>query len=142
MEDAAAAIAHRYTRTYTHVTAREVGEPWEGVLYQGAGSSSSAGPGLVVLAGSSGRIERTRARIFAEQGLTTLAIRWFGGPGQSTDPCDIPLSTFTAALDFLEAEGVRRTSCSSPAEMTRCGPRPDTQPGSRPADDPRGKACT
>ena len=81
-------------------------EPWEGVLY--AGSEPSGGVGLLVLAGSSRRVDRARARIFAEQGMTTLAIRWFGGPGQPAGPYEIPLETFTAALDLLEAQGVRR----------------------------------
>jgi hypothetical protein len=88
------------------LAAREVTDPLEGVLY--TGSEPSGGVGLLVLAGSSGRIERTRARIFAEQGITTLAIRWFGGPGQPAGPCEIPLETFTAALDLLATQGVRR----------------------------------
>jgi len=46
--------------------------------------------------------------VFAEQGIATLAIRWFGGAGQPAGPCEIPLETFTTAIDLLEAHGVRR----------------------------------
>lgn len=85
---------------------RDVAEPWEGVLH--SDPASSGGVGLLVLGGSSGRVERARARVFAARGLTTLAIRWFGGSGQQPGPCEVPLETFTAALDLLEAQGVRR----------------------------------
>jgi uncharacterized protein len=88
------------------IVARETTEPWEGVLYTDPGSPARTG--LLVLAGSSGRVERTRARILAAYGLTTLAIRWFGGPGQPARPCEVPLETFTAALDLLAAQNVGR----------------------------------
>lgn len=89
-----------------NITGRELTDPWEGVLYPGPGSLG--GTGLLILAGSSGRVERARARIFASYDLTTLAIRWFGGPGQPPGPCEVPLETFTAALDLLEAQSVSR----------------------------------
>jgi hypothetical protein len=38
--------------------------------------------GVIVLAGSSGRVDVTRARLFAAQNAVTLALRWFGGEGQ------------------------------------------------------------
>jgi acetyl esterase/lipase len=87
------------------VTERELTDPWEGVLVAPARGSDI---GVLVLAGSSGRVERERARILAEQGMTALSIRWFGGPGQSPGICEIPLEIFTTAVDFLQANGAER----------------------------------
>ncbi|MEU2625342.1 acyl-CoA thioester hydrolase/BAAT C-terminal domain-containing protein [Streptomyces sp. NPDC007157] len=87
------------------VTERELTDPWEGALISPVRGSEV---GVLVLAGSSGRIERERARILAQQGVAALAIRWFGGPGQSPGICEVPLETFTAAVDFLRLGGARR----------------------------------
>lgn len=87
------------------VAEHELNHPWEGVLVAPAHGSDV---GVLVLAGSSGRIEHERARILAQQGIIALSIRWFGGPGQSPGICEIPLETFTAAVDFLTACGARR----------------------------------
>jgi acetyl esterase/lipase len=98
------------------VTERELTDPWEGVLVTPARGSDI---GVLVLAGSSGRVERERAHILAEQGMTALSIRWFGGPGQSPGICEIPLETFTTAVDFLQANGAERIGilgCSKGAE--------------------------
>ncbi|TYB66745.1 acyl-CoA thioesterase [Nonomuraea sp. PA05] len=84
---------------------RELTEPWEGVLID-AGPGTRTG--VLVLAGSSGRVDRERARLLAGQGVTALAIRWFGGPGQPPGICEVPLETFVSAVDLLEAAGVRR----------------------------------
>ncbi|RVX46700.1 hypothetical protein EDD27_9598 [Nonomuraea polychroma] len=83
----------------------ELTEPWEGVLITPGPSSHT---GVLVLAGSSGRIERERARILAQEGMTAMSIRWYGGPGQSPGICEIPLETFVSAIDLLESTGVRR----------------------------------
>ncbi|UUU22900.1 acyl-CoA thioester hydrolase/BAAT C-terminal domain-containing protein [Streptomyces sp. DSM 40750] len=87
------------------VIEREVTEPWEGVLVAPAHGSDV---GVLVLAGSSGRVERERARLLARQGLAALTIRWFGGAGQSPGICEIPLETFTTAVDLLRANGSAR----------------------------------
>ncbi|WP_405783531.1 acyl-CoA thioester hydrolase/BAAT C-terminal domain-containing protein [Streptomyces sp. NBC_00859] len=87
------------------VTERELTSPWEGVLFA---PETGADVGVLVLAGSSGRIERERARLLAEQGVAALAIRWFGGPGQAPGICEIPLETFIRAVDFLRSGGARR----------------------------------
>lgn len=87
------------------VTDLELNDPWEGVLSAPARGSET---GVLVLAGSSGRIERERVRLLAEQGMTALSIRWFGGPGQAPGICEIPLETFTAAIDLLQRHGARR----------------------------------
>lgn len=87
------------------VADRELSEPWEAVFWEPDGGSDV---GVLVLAGSSGRVLRERARLFAEQGMAALAIRWFGGPGQPPGICELPLETFTAAVDFLQERGARR----------------------------------
>ncbi len=84
---------------------RELTSPWEGVLVEPAGGSEV---GVLVLAGSSGRVERERARLLAWQGFAALAIRWFGGARQPPGICEVPLETFTAAVDLLHRAGTRR----------------------------------
>ncbi|HEV2635768.1 MAG TPA: acyl-CoA thioester hydrolase/BAAT C-terminal domain-containing protein [Actinocrinis sp.] len=88
---------------------RELSTPCEGTLFKPT-TLTSAHPatGVLVLSGSSGRLERDRARLFAERGVTALTIRWFGGPDQPREITEIPLETFTAALDLLQAEGAAR----------------------------------
>ncbi|WP_240496222.1 acyl-CoA thioester hydrolase/BAAT C-terminal domain-containing protein [Streptomyces torulosus] len=90
---------------HVDVTERELTDPWEGVLVAPVRGGDI---GVLVLAGSSGRVERERARILAQQGMTAMSIRWFGGPGQSRGICEIPLETFTAAVDLLRLNGARR----------------------------------
>jgi hypothetical protein len=79
--------------------------PYDGILVEPPGGSDAA---VVVLGGSSGRVERERARVLARQGLRALAFRWFGGPGQPPGICEVPLETFTAAVDLLRDSGARR----------------------------------
>lgn len=64
----------------------------------------SGGTGVLVLAGSSGRLDVGRADVLAGAGATALAIRWFGGEGQPPVPCEVPLETFVEAIDLLAAE--------------------------------------
>jgi hypothetical protein len=66
------------------------------------------GVGVVVLAGSSGRVDGARANLFAVLGCHTLALRWFGGQGQVPGICEVPLETFTAAVDKLVQQGCKR----------------------------------
>ncbi|GGY98483.1 acyl-CoA thioester hydrolase/BAAT C-terminal domain-containing protein [Streptomyces poonensis] len=87
------------------VVERELTDPWQGVLATPAHGSDL---GVLVLAGSSGRVERERARLLAGQGMTAVSIRWFGGPRQSPGVCEIPLETFTAAVGLLRAHGAAR----------------------------------
>lgn len=56
---------------------------------------------VLVLSGSSGRIERERARLLARNGSAALTFRWFGGAGQPPGVCEVPLETFLPALDQL-----------------------------------------
>lgn len=87
------------------VIEHELSSPWEAALYEPAAGSTT---GVVVLAGSSGRVDRQRARLLAEQGILALAIRWFGGAGQPAGICEVPLETFVAAVDLLKEYGVVR----------------------------------
>lgn len=74
-----------------------------------ARARGGGGTGVLVLAGSSGRLDTGRADALAAAGATALAMRWFGGAGQPTTPCEIPLETFIQALDLIAAE------CDSPS---------------------------
>ncbi|MDH6108505.1 dienelactone hydrolase [Kitasatospora sp. MAP12-15] len=87
------------------VIEQELVTPWEAVLLEPVGGSRT---GVLVLSGSSGRVERQRARVLAEQGCLALAIRWFGGAGQAAGICEVPLETFVAAVDLLRARGAER----------------------------------
>ena len=64
----------------------------------------SNGTGALVVAGSSGRLDVGRADMLASRGVTALALRWFGGAAQPAVPCEIPLETFTEAIDMLRGE--------------------------------------
>jgi hypothetical protein len=66
-----------------------------------------SGDGVLVLAGSSGRIDADRAARFAEIGFVAESIRWFGGPGQHSGPWEIPLDTFADRIDGLRADNDR-----------------------------------
>lgn len=59
------------------------------------------GTGVLVLSGSSGRVELDRARLLADAGVTALAHRWFGGPGQPPGICEVPLESFGLGVDRL-----------------------------------------
>ncbi|MFA1673622.1 acyl-CoA thioester hydrolase/BAAT C-terminal domain-containing protein [Rhizobium mongolense] len=63
--------------------------------------------GILVLAGSSGRVDVPRASLFASIGVTSLALRWFGGEGQAPGICEVPLETFVQAIDELEKRGCK-----------------------------------
>ncbi|MFD0624415.1 acyl-CoA thioester hydrolase/BAAT C-terminal domain-containing protein [Streptomyces sanglieri] len=63
---------------------------------------------MLVLSGSSGRIEEERCRILAREGMAALSIRWFGGSGQPPGICEVPLETFEPAIALLHAGGARR----------------------------------
>lgn len=61
-----------------------------------------SGTGVLVVAGSSGRVDEDRVRLLARHGAVAMSIQWFGGPGQPPGICEVPLETFSAALDLLE----------------------------------------
>jgi uncharacterized protein len=68
------------------------------------------GWGVVVLAGSSGRVDVARARLFAELGAICIALRYFGGERQPPGICEVPLEVFTRATDRLIEEGCERVA--------------------------------
>ncbi|WP_088314636.1 acyl-CoA thioester hydrolase/BAAT C-terminal domain-containing protein [Kineosporia sp. R_H_3] len=67
-------------------------------------AGTATGVGVLVLAGSSGRVETQRVRLLAAAGAVASSVRWFGGAGQPPGICEVPLETFTAALDRLAPE--------------------------------------
>lgn len=77
----------------------------KGVLVSGP---CTRGTGVIVLSGSSGRIDVHRARIIARQSVLALALQWFGGEGQSPGICEVPLETFSAAIDLVAVRGCNR----------------------------------
>lgn len=60
-----------------------------------------SGTGVLVIAGSSGRVDSPRAELMARHGALAESIRWFGGPGQHDGPWEIPLETFLSRVDEL-----------------------------------------
>lgn len=54
---------------------------------------------VLVLSGSSGRLEQERARLLAEHGATALAWQWFEPP----ELCEVSLESFSPALDLLHS---------------------------------------
>jgi uncharacterized protein len=65
----------------------------------------TTGLGVVVLGGSSGKVDVARARLFAVKGAIALALRWFGGDGQPPAIYGVPLETFRSATDRLLEAG-------------------------------------
>jgi dienelactone hydrolase len=72
--------------------------------------AEQTGWGVVVLAGSSGRVDVARARLFAGLGTVCIALRWFGGERQPPGICEVPLEVFTRATDRLIQEGCGRVA--------------------------------
>jgi uncharacterized protein len=72
----------------------------------GVGDDRSVG--VLVLAGSSGRVDVGRARLLARHHALAVALRWFGGDDQPPGICEVPLETFATAVDWLEAHGAHR----------------------------------
>jgi pimeloyl-ACP methyl ester carboxylesterase len=62
-----------------------------------------SGDAVLVIAGSSGRVDTDRARMFAEHGFVAESIRWFGGQGQHAEPWEIPLECFLDRVTALHA---------------------------------------
>ena len=72
----------------------------DGVLVSPADGGN--GTGVLVLSGSSGRVEHERARLLAGAGVTAaLTYRWFGGEGQPAGIWEYPLEAFAPAVASL-----------------------------------------
>src|SRR5438132_10260497 len=70
--------------------------------------AEQTGWGVVVLAGSSGRVDVARAKVFAGLGAVCIALRYCGGERQPPGICEVPLEVFTRATDRLIEEGCER----------------------------------
>jgi uncharacterized protein len=68
----------------------------------------TTGLGVIVLTGSSGRVDVARASLFAAKGAVALALRWFGGDDLTPLIHEVPLETFRRATDRLIKEGCER----------------------------------
>jgi uncharacterized protein len=66
------------------------------------------GLGVLVLTGSSGRVDVDLAKRFAALGATALALRWWGGRGQPPGINLVPIETLVRGVDALQAEGCDR----------------------------------
>jgi acetyl esterase/lipase len=64
--------------------------------------------GVILLGGSSGAVPVERAKLIARLGCRVMALRWFGGQGQSPGICEIPLEQFQGAVDALVKAGCGR----------------------------------
>jgi dienelactone hydrolase len=71
----------------------------EGVLLAPEGAST----GVLVLSGSSGRVETDRCRMLAAHGVAAASIRYFGGPGHPGEARLMPLETFDDVLAELHS---------------------------------------
>ncbi|MFD4323737.1 alpha/beta fold hydrolase [Nocardioides sp. NPDC058538] len=71
----------------------------EGVLLEPEGATT----GVLVLSGSSGRIETDRCRMLASHGVAAASIRYFGGPGQPGEARLVPLEAFDDVLAELHS---------------------------------------
>lgn len=65
------------------------------------------GTAVLLLAGSSGRVEAERAELLARHGARVRAIRWFGGVGQRPVPHEVPIEMFIDQLDLLSSDSDR-----------------------------------
>lgn len=106
------------------------------------------GVGVLTVAGSSGRLDDAQAQLFAATGCVAETMTWFGGPGQSAGPYEVPLETFLDRAAALRREcdhvGFVGTSCGAegvlaaaaqdggvlvdavaPSSVVWCGIRPD-----------------
>lgn len=63
-----------------------------------------SGAGVLVLAGSSGRVDSARAELFARHGAMAESVRWFGGAGQHDGPWEIPLELFIGRVEALRRD--------------------------------------
>lgn len=68
---------------------------------------SPSGTAVLLLAGSSGRVERERADLLASAGAHVRAIRWFSGAGQRPSPHEVPLELFAGQIETLRRDADR-----------------------------------
>ena len=90
----------------------DLGPGMVGVYYA---PPKTGGPVVLIVGGSEGGFlgSSAAAKALAEQGFGALALAYFKAPGLPQTLEDIPLETFTGALDWLSArpEVARRRIC-------------------------------
>lgn len=64
--------------------------------------------GVLVLGGSSGRLDTHAAELFARAGATVVAQNWFGQLGLPEQICEVPLELFMEGIDVLASNGCSR----------------------------------
>ncbi|MFP1601306.1 acyl-CoA thioester hydrolase/BAAT C-terminal domain-containing protein [Microbacterium sp. 2216-1] len=69
--------------------------------------TAPVGTAVLLLAGSSGRIETERADLLAAHGARVRAIRWFGGRDQRPAPHEVPVEVFLGQLAELRHDSDR-----------------------------------
>lgn len=83
------------------VSERELAGP-EGLVVRPA--EGGTGTGVLVLSGSSGRVERDRVRVLGRAGATAMTYRWFGDDSQPAAIHELPLESFDWAVDLLAGQ--------------------------------------
>ena len=78
-------------------------------LYWGKCARTHTTTGVLVLAGSSGRIDQARVDMLAARGIPAVGLRWFGGSGLPERPQRVPLELFAEALALLGERTERQT---------------------------------
>lgn len=73
----------------------------ESNLYRGTPGRTGNGTGVLVLAGSSGRIDTARVDMLSARGVTAAGLRWFGGDGLPELPSEVPLEHVMDAVGVL-----------------------------------------
>ncbi|WP_311258957.1 acyl-CoA thioester hydrolase/BAAT C-terminal domain-containing protein [Microbacterium sp. WCS2018Hpa-9] len=62
------------------------------------------GTAVLLLAGSSGRLESARADLLSHRGARVRAIRWFGGIGQRPAPHEVPIELLIDQIELLRRD--------------------------------------
>jgi len=79
--------------------------PLDGVwVHPALPGGAGTGTGVLVLSGSSGRVETERAQVLAAAGASALTYRWFGSFSQPDGIWEFPLESFGWAVDRLETQ--------------------------------------
>src|SRR5699024_2680580 len=86
-------VPHRRGRSIVRLSLVELARP-----------ADPSGTGVLVLAGSSGRVDQQRAKLLASHGALAASMQWFGGPGMQPGSWDVPIESFMDALDELAPE--------------------------------------
>ncbi|MDN3443286.1 acyl-CoA thioester hydrolase/BAAT C-terminal domain-containing protein [Microbacterium sp. APC 3901] len=67
-------------------------------------SARPCGTAVLLLAGSSGRLESARADLLSRRGARVRTIRWFGGIGQRPAPQEVPIELFIEQIELLRRD--------------------------------------